>query len=50
MKVAYVNGAEVVKPTISAAEKKRMDIEAFKAEFIQHHNLKFKTKKRNVAI
>ncbi|MCS4164401.1 hypothetical protein [Sphingobacterium sp. BIGb0116] len=50
MKVAYVNGAEVVKPINSAAEKKRMDIEAFKAEFIQNHNLKFKTKRRNVAI
>lgn len=50
MKVAYVNGAEVVKPTISATEMKRMDIEAFKAEFLHHHNLKFKTKKRNVAV
>lgn len=50
MKVAYVNGAEVVKPNLSASEKKRLDIEAFKAEFINHHNSKFKNKKRNVAV
>ncbi len=42
MRIAFIKGATEVKPTISATEKKRLDIEAFKAEFIQHHNRKFK--------
>ncbi len=44
MKVVYVKGEDSDKMSVSLSEKRKMQIDAFKVDFITKHNQKFKSK------